>query len=324
MVGVDSGARVLNKSQGHARMATVRIPIGTAHYGTIYHRKGGSSSTRFWFIAYFPLIPLGGERHVADEHGVIHSEDRLYLPSLLLALFNSWGLVAFVVLAHRAYFQSAPTMEKTVTALVVMALLFASWIWGGGLWRVREMRRHTLIKAGVLGMVGVGLGVAMVRETQESLNYRAQGEVNGKTPEQQLAVLSTSLKALANAEKGEKIKALDASCNQGDKTACVELAFARESEEPEKALATYRSSCDAGVGRGCSRLGVSFRYRNKPDLAQARQILTRACDLGDGFGCYHLGDMSRLGSGVPRDPVAAAGYFKQSCELGYAAGCKDR
>lgn len=305
-------------------MATIRVPVGTARYGTIYHRRGGSSSTLFWFIGYFPLIPLGGERHVADEHGIIHSEDRLYLPSLLLALLNSWGLVAFVVLAHRAYFQPAPTMEKTVTALVVMALLFMSWIWGGGLWRVPGMRRHTLIKAGVLGVVGAGLGAAMVHETRESLSYQAQGDTNAKTPDERLAALSTSLKTLADAEKGEKIKALDASCNQGDKTACVELAFAREAGDPEKALATYRSSCDAGVGRGCSRLGLSFRYRNKPDLAQAWQLMTRACDLGDGFGCFHLGEMSRLGSGAPRDPVAAAGHFKRSCELGYAAGCKAR
>ncbi|MFO0757953.1 MAG: hypothetical protein U0359_15765 [Byssovorax sp.] len=303
-------------------MATIRVPVGTAYYGTIYHRKGGSSSTRFWFIAYFPLIPLGGERNVADERGVIHSEDRIYLPSLLLALFNAWGLVAAVVLFHRAYFQAGHTMDKTIAALAMMALLFVSWIWGGGLWRVPGMLRRTLIMSGVLGAIGVGAGVLLVTETRASEEAQAQHATDGLTPEQKLKGAAAGLKALADQAKAARAEDLDASCAKGDKLACVEAAFAHESEDPAKALAAYQSGCDAGVGRGCARLGLSFRYRNKPDLAKAWQLMTRACDLGDGFGCYHLGDMSKLGSGTPRDPVAAAGYFKRGCDLGYAAACK--
>lgn len=303
-------------------MATVRIAVGTAHYGTIYHRRGGSSSTRFWFIAYFPLIPLGGERNLPDAQGFVRSESRLYLPSLLLALFNAWGLVALALLIQRAYFDSAHTMEKTAAALVMMGALFGSWIWGGGMWRFPEMRRHTLIKAGVLGAIGLVLGVVMVRETQESLRFQALHAQDGMTPTQKLEAMASSLKGLADEEKAARQGGYEASCSKGDQTACVQAARALEATDPAKAQGIYRRACDQSVGLGCSRLGLGLRYQSKPDLAQAWQLMKRACDLGDGFGCYHLGDMARLGSGTPRDPAAASAYFKHSCELGYAAACK--
>ncbi len=110
-----------------------------------------ASSRSSCAVASFPLIPLGGERNLVDERGAIQSESRLYLPSLLLALFNSWGLVALLILFNRAYFESGHTMEKTGAALAMMVLLFGSWIWGGGLWRVPGMGRRTAIMAAVLG-----------------------------------------------------------------------------------------------------------------------------------------------------------------------------
>lgn len=90
----------------------IHLPIGTAQYGTLFHRRGGSSSTTFWFLGFFPLIPIGGERHVVDERGVVHTESRLFLPSLLLALFNSWGLIALMFLFNRAFFESATRWRR--------------------------------------------------------------------------------------------------------------------------------------------------------------------------------------------------------------------
>jgi TPR repeat protein len=305
-------------------MATIRVPVGTAHYGTIYHRKGGSSSTLFWFIAFFPLIPVGGERNLVDERGVVQSESRIYLPSLLLALFNSWGLVALLILFNRAYFESGHTMEKTGAALAMMVLLFGSWIWGGGLWRVPGMGRRTAIMAAVLGAIGVGTGALLVTETQKSLEYQAAHATDGMSQEQRLAAMSKGLKSLADAQKAAEQGDLDAACKAGDQVACVKAARALEATDQAKAQEIYQRACDANIGLGCSRLGFLYRYQTKPDLAKALSLMKRACDLADGYGCWHLGEMHKLGSGVPRDPVAGAAFTKRACELKYPAGCSVR
>lgn len=293
----------------------IQVPIGTALYGTLFHRNGGSSSTRFFFVGYFPLIPIGGERHLPDERGVIQSESRLFLPSLLLALFNSWGLIVLVHLVNRAFFQSGHTMEKTAAALVMGAALFTSWVWGGGQWRFPELRRQTIIKGLVLAVGGGAFGAVMVQETRASLQ-------NSMRPEQGMQALQAQLKGLADTERAAAQQALDTSCSAGDQQACVRAARALEDKEPARARAIYLRACDAKVGLGCSFLGLMARYATKPDRALAWQLMTQACELGDGFGCFHLGDMAKLGSGAPRDLVAAAKSFKRGCDLGSQPSCK--
>ena len=296
----------------------IHIPIGTAPYGTIFHRRGGSSSTLFWFVGYFPLIPIGGERHVADEHGVVHTESRISLPSLLLALFNSWGLIALLFLFNRAFFESGHTMTKTVQALVMGSALFTSWVWGGGRWRFPEERRATVIKALVLATLGVVVGGVLVSETLDSLRFQASHRLDGLSPLERMEVLATDLESLAARERADERRSMERSCGEGDQSACVRAARALEATDPAKANAVYQRACDANVGLGCSFLGLTT-----PNRDGARKLMKRACDLRDGFGCYHLGSMARLGSGVPRDLAAATSFFKLGCALGYQPSCKE-
>lgn len=301
----------------------IHIPVGTAQYGTLFHRRGGSSSTTFWFLGYFPLIPIGGERHLVDERGVVHTESRLFLPSLLLALFNSWGLVALLFLFNRAFFESGHTMAKTVQALAMGGALFTSWVWGGGRWRFPEERRATFIKAAVLSVVALVGGAVLVTETLDSVRSQAEHQLDGLSPLDRMKVLATDLKTQADRERAEGQRSFERSCSEGDQSACVRAARPLEATDLAKAQAVYQRACEANVGLGCSFLGLTYRYAATPNLSEARRLMTRACDLKDGFGCYHLGSMAQLGSGAARDPAAAAAFFKLGCEFGYQPSCKE-
>ncbi len=112
-------------------------------------------------------------------------------------------------------------------------------------------------------------------------------------------------------------------CSGGIAFACTGAAWVHVmpsggSNNPVLAASFYGKGCDLGDLEACAGLGTCFaRGTGVPlDQARARALFDRACEGHKGIGCKGLGDLAR-----DVDPVHAAGFYRQSCDLGYAGGC---
>jgi|GEM_PF-5438458 len=313
-------------------MATIKIAVGTGEYGIIYGKDGSSASTLFWHVAYFPVIPIGGRRIVA--HGGSSREESGLVPlSLLLALFNAWGLVALVVLGSMSWSHHDPTV--TVAAIALMLGLFVSWFAGGGVWRLADMQKRNLWWGGTLfviaSLVSTALGVTFVQDRANRAESESAARWAKTSPEDRLKALASMVGTLkAASEAGDRAEA-KAKCDAGSWPDCVALGklFELGKDGPRDiaaAVALYQRACDAHAQGGCARLGFLTRYGDgvKADPARAVQLLTPACEATDGWACFHLGEMAAMGSGMPRDPAAATRFRQRGCELGFEGACKAR
>jgi hypothetical protein len=86
------------------------------------------------------------------------------------------------------------------------------------------------------------------------------------------------------------------------------------------ALTAYRTACEARWAPGCTRLGRLYEATIR-DYARALPSYRAACDALELEGCWRLGAMYELGSGVPRDTVAAAELHQKACDGGKAPAC---
>ncbi len=59
------------------------------------------------------------------------------------------------------------------------------------------------------------------------------------------------------------------------------------------------------------------------DHAKARAFYEKSCKLDDGVGCFNLGNVFRLGEGVPIDLRRALAEFERACDLDTATGCTE-
>ncbi len=311
-------------------MATIRFTVGKSEYGTIFRKDGSSSSTIFWHLNHFPLIPLGG-RSIVDHDGARREESGFVLASLLLALFNAWGLVAVLVLGGLSW--SHHGFGITVAAVVLMTLVFTSWFWGGGLWRFAEMKKRNLWFGSSLLVVAAVVSTTLVGSMLSHQRFVAETEAGAGwaklSPEDRLKGLSALVGTMKTAsEAGDRAQA-KAECDAGKQAGCVALGKLYElgkdgPRDVAKAVALYQPACDAKELGGCARLGFLYRYGDgvKLDPVRAIQLLTPACDGGDGWACYHLGEMAAFGSGMPANPAAAAQFRQRGCQLGFAGACK--
>jgi len=112
-------------------------------------------------------------------------------------------------------------------------------------------------------------------------------------------------------------------CSGGIAFACTGAAWSHimpggGSNNPVLAASFYGKGCDLGDLEACAGLGTCFaRGSGVPlDQARARELFVRACDGNKGIGCKGLGDLVR-----DVDPAGAAGFYRQSCDLGYSGGC---
>ncbi len=296
----------------------VTVAYGQGEYGAIYHRDGRRSATRFFFINYFPLIPLGG------------ANGPFYLPSLLYALFNSWGLVALIVMLVRA--SNGRSTTATSVAIGFMVVLFVSWFWGGGSWRAPGMAKRNLVMGGVLMAVALAAGSYLTVETMAKQRRLAEEEAaridRQTTPEQKANALLGMLGALQKAsESGERAR-LKTLCDGGNLRSCTDHGQLLENgtdgaRDPAQAAEIYRRTCTANEPYGCARLGFLTKYGTGIpfNAAAAFALFTKACDGGNGWGCYHLGEMTTSGLGTLKNPATAKAFYQRGCKLGFEGAC---
>jgi TPR repeat protein len=61
----------------------------------------------------------------------------------------------------------------------------------------------------------------------------------------------------------------------------------------------------------------------RPAVAAALTALETGCAGDDPEACRNLGVIYAEGKGVVADPARAAGYYRQACDRGNAAGCNN-
>lgn len=95
-----------------------------------------------------------------------------------------------------------------------------------------------------------------------------------------------------------------------------------------RSLRNLNAGCEQGSGTSCLQLGVAY-YEGKDakgefvdlSFAKSRKAFERACDRETGEGCYRLGHMLQKGEGGVTDKQRAVGFYKRGCELGDANAC---
>jgi TPR repeat protein len=124
---------------------------------------------------------------------------------------------------------------------------------------------------------------------------------------------------LTELDAGPRRTALAQGCEEGRPAACGHLGDVLVDIDPEKALAGYRTACDAGLARGCR--GVGLHARATGDLVTAVELVRGACDAGDPAACRAWGDMLARGEGVERDLEAAFAARRVGCTNGDGEAC---
>src|SRR5204862_127486 len=95
--------------------------------------------------------------------------------------------------------------------------------------------------------------------------------------------------------------------------------------EPGKARQMYEKACKLKHGLGCFNLGNVYRLGvGVPmDLKLALASFTKSCDLNEAKGCTELGILYYEGKAVPKDVKKANALFEKSCKLGSQPACKN-
>lgn len=132
------------------------------------------------------------------------------------------------------------------------------------------------------------------------------------------------------APPGELVRLADA----GDASAMLELAaWYGDQDVPAAAQAEFLAreahyierAAERGLPEAKRRHGLILLRGDRgvrADPARGRSLLREAAEAGDGIAQYRMGEMSRTGDGMPRDPVQARRWFEQALASGFpeAAG----
>ena len=84
-----------------------------------------------------------------------------------------------------------------------------------------------------------------------------------------------------------------------------------------RALSLHQRGCQAGVVPACNNLAGLYYEGGTGvpvDLGRAAALYDGACQAGDSLSCDTLGEMTRDGKGVKREPGRAAGLFMRACD----------
>jgi uncharacterized protein len=89
--------------------------------------------------------------------------------------------------------------------------------------------------------------------------------------------------------------------------------------------------CNSGDGEACGALGLSYgvgggvAHNYVPqDYAKAAEFYGKACNLGVAYnGCIKLGDLYKMGEGVPKSAERAGDFYVKACDLGEPFGCTE-
>jgi TPR repeat protein len=142
--------------------------------------------------------------------------------------------------------------------------------------------------------------------------------------------------ARAQAARDRHWMLLEAACDQGDVTACRDVAFSYDigfdddgHDDPARALELYTRACDLGDSFGCSEVADQLRRSDVPaDQARAKALGAQVasgyqseCDAGNARSCMHLRRLYVLGQWVPMDPDRVDQLGLQGCEAGDVVAC---
>ena len=134
------------------------------------------------------------------------------------------------------------------------------------------------------------------------------------------------------ADRGPALKdrfEAESSClaGQGDECSRVGAGFLSGQgpypQKPELAVRSYERGCAFGSSHACSNLADALEHgQGAPaDLRRAAVVYQRSCDLGEALGCAALGNMLERGRGASRDIPRAKALYTMSCSAGDAYGC---
>jgi len=126
----------------------------------------------------------------------------------------------------------------------------------------------------------------------------------------------------------------DAACKQNVeetfqacKSLCHTVATAKEG--PHKSLSEQaddaEAKCNKGDAESCATIGGAYllgKGGKTKDEAKGLALVKKACDGKSAFGCEIYGRALDEGKGIAIDKEGAKSFFKQSCDLGGAGGCR--
>ena len=116
---------------------------------------------------------------------------------------------------------------------------------------------------------------------------------------------------------------------QGRKDICIMAAKASDKKGPPKSLNEQaddaEKKCNSGDAESCATIGGAYllgKGGKEKDEAKGLALVKKACDGKSAFGCEIYGRALDEGKGIAPDKEGAKSYFKQSCDLGGAGGCR--
>jgi uncharacterized protein len=118
-------------------------------------------------------------------------------------------------------------------------------------------------------------------------------------------------------------------CRKSNGPACVlaaemQLRGEGTAKNETQAVQTFSVFCANGVVAACARLGLSMweGTAERADQLRGQVLLERSCRAKDPLGCTMLGvSYAQGGQHLTRDPVRAAAYYREGCELGEPTAC---
>jgi TPR repeat protein len=128
---------------------------------------------------------------------------------------------------------------------------------------------------------------------------------------------------------GEALAYYAKGCELAVAIACgsASMLILQEGRDVPKGYALMLKACELADSRACNNAGAAWSEgihgATAVDHAKARGFYEKSCSLDNGMGCFNLGNVYRIGEGVPADMKVAFGHFKKSCELGEATGCTE-
>lgn len=123
------------------------------------------------------------------------------------------------------------------------------------------------------------------------------------------------------------VEAFERGCADKHAGCCLELgrllAEGRGvTRDTPRAASLYSRTCNAEVGKGCTRLAELQLLLDEPDQKEVQRLFDRACDLGDADGCLEAGSRWAAGTGVEEaSKKEALSRWEKACAGGVARGC---
>ena len=175
----------------------------------------------------------------------------------------------------------------------------------------------------------------VLRDRGDTANARrlADRALHGaRTPEERARVQA----ALAEMERTSDARAAarDARLAAGSVPSGVESSGAAPAAEVSPgtpltaddahAFPMYRASCEAGEPLGCEAAGDAARLGRgvARNLVQAAGFYERGCEVGGAPSCHHLAVLYSVGNGVTRDLAKAKVLFEKACKGGHQPACQ--